>query len=479
MIKHIFFLAILVLGFSMNSAFAADTVPVTKHYRYCSDTESSICNIYRLSPTIACINWAEHKTAVRDNPSCPGSFIFDNLNPAGNVCRVKFNRTSGTCENGWTEERLPAIIKSCPGGGVQVSDELCSVPPPPPPPVCTAGQKWIVVAPLGRWPKNHRGCAATLVEVLKCYKSPTGDYCKYEIMLTGAPAGPDEPDVVPPVGTPPPPEDGPRTPTPPLEPPAGEGCPKGTVQAGSTASGTPICVGTGTDPDNPKPPTTTTTPPVTTSDGNGGTVETATTITTNADGSSTTTTITTTIGADGTKTVSGNTSTTAATGGAPGVSDSQNEKGFCQQNPTLSICRNSSVSGTCGTIVCQGDAVQCATLRAAALMECRQKEDVDKQKDAASTALGDSILAGGDPMGSAIEANMAGTTVDLSNPNLDSSGFLGGGSCFPPMSFSVAGRPVSVSFAMVCENILPLRYAVMVLCSIVGYLIVARSVLGA
>lgn len=355
-----------------------------------------------------------------------------------------------------------------------VATKSCALPPEP---VCTKDQKWVLVAALGKWPTNHRGCAVTLVKVLRCYKTISGPQCKFEVQYTGAKAGPDAPDIDPPPGTPQP-DDGPRIPSPPLDsPPGTTSCPAGTVQMGQTASGTPICVATGTTPDNKPPPTKKIYPPHVFDNVYGDQVTRNISETTNADGSKTMTTTYETLTADGVRTITAESSTTSAIDGADGVQDGK-DKGFCGENPTLSICRNSTVAGTCGAVTCTGDAIQCATLRANAAMECRQKDDIAKQEADPSLALGKSVISGNDPLRAAIEENKLGTTVDLSNPNLDSSGFVGSRSCIPNKTFAVMGRSVSVSFATVCDNITPLRYAIMAMCSLVGYLIVARSVLG-
>jgi hypothetical protein len=126
-----------------------------------------------------------------------------------------------------------------------------------------------------------------------------------------------------------------------------------------------------------------------------------------------------------------------------------------------------------------GDAIQCATLRATAIMECRQKADVDEMKASGEFVLGSAIGSGADPMKGQIDEMKKGKEVDMSNPNLDKSGFLGGGQCLAPISFSVVGHTVTQSFDALCSRIEPLRFVVMAICSILGYLIVARSVLGA
>ena len=125
-----------------------------------------------------------------------------------------------------------------------------------------------------------------------------------------------------------------------------------------------------------------------------------------------------------------------------------------------------------------GDAIQCATLRAAAAMQCAQEKDAEAVKAMPVKALGEQILSGTDPMQGQFDDVVKGTEIDLGAASLDQSGFLGGGSCLPDRSFSVMGKSVTMSFSGICERIQPLRAAVMACAFIVAYLLVSRSVLG-
>lgn len=265
--------------------------------------------------------------------------------------------------------------------------------------------------------------------------------------------------------------------------PAPDGkCPAGSVPGATTADGMTTCIGAKAPPNAPPPTSTTTKPPVTTTDSSGNTVKTQDVVNTNSDGSQTTTTTTTTTAPDGTTTTATHSSTgnnTSTPSGQGTVDNPSDKTDLCKLHPELNICNNSQVSGACALVTCTGDAIQCATLRAAASMDCRSTADGAALAALPSTSLGNSLLSGSDPMAAQISTAMAGTSVDLSNPNLDSSGFLGGGACFPAKTLSVAGRTFVVSFTAVCNSIQPLRLAVMACASILSYLIVARSVLGA
>lgn len=335
-------------------------------------------------------------------------------------------------------------------------------------------------------PQSYNGCAIKVDEFIHCYRIVSGPntgkgYCEFRVSQTGGKrqpqnAGPEQMDS--PVGG-----ETVGGGTSPELPPDDKGkCPAGTVQAGVDSRGTPICVGKGTGPDQPKaaPPKTETSQ--TTQNPDGSTTVTKTTITTNSDGSKTTVVTKETTAAGGGQVT---TEQTAQTGNTPTGEagrtdpDAEQEKSeFCKQNPMLTVCQNSTVRGACREVSCTGDAIQCATLRAAAAMECNAREDTDALKAMGATTLGQSILSGSDPMANSLQALMKGEDVDMSRPNLDQSGFLGGGSCFGTKNFVVMGQSISMDFSAACENIQPIRYAILALAFFAAYMIVARSVLS-
>lgn len=334
-------------------------------------------------------------------------------------------------------------------------------------------------------PGHFGGCVVTAMEMMVCRKSATGSYCMWMVKRTGEKfTGEDKPGVTgndspevpadPPVKSPPI-----ENPPKPTDDPGKGPCPAGTVHAGMSQSGIPMCIGTGsTPPAKPVQPKTETEKNETAADGT--VTNTKTVITTNADGSTTKTVTVTATKPDGTKTTSGTADTSATPAGAAGKADRSTDDDkydLCKTNPNLSVCREGSVTGTCGQIQCVGDAVQCATLRAAAAMECRGKADEDALKALPQTALGNSILSGSDPMKAKIEETMKGTEIDLSKPGLDQTGFIGGGSCLPNKTMTVMGRSVTVEFGQLCTNIQPLRGVVMACALILAYMIVSRSVL--
>lgn len=344
-------------------------------------------------------------------------------------------------------------------------------------------------------PEHYGNCKlAQNPELLSCAKDKTGTYCYWQFRQSGetwtgneqAPLyggnGKGTADESLPVAT-----DTPAT-SPPLTNSAADPkicascvpCPKGSTQMGIDAAGVPLCVGSGTTPasSTPKTPTTTTSPDVTTKNDDGSTTTTSTKTQQNADGSTTTTVTRTITQPDGTKTVSVDGSTSKNTAGDQGKQDTPDtdKTDFCKQNPGLSVCQNSTVAGTCGSITCTGDAIQCATLRATAAMQCQQKADVDALAKASYTATGNAVLSGADPVQADIDKNKAGTQVDVSNPGsaADESGFVGGGACIPDRTTTVMGKPVTIKFGYLCDKMSGLRAVILAL----AYLVFAYIVMG-
>jgi hypothetical protein len=165
----------------------------------------------------------------------------------------------------------------------------------------------------------------------------------------------------------------------------------------------------------------------------------------------------------------------------PPQAQQQPQPDMCQSHPELTVCQNSTAASNCAAAVaavtCTGDAIQCATLQAAKSMECRQADDIAQLTQMDATKLGQAIGGGNDPLLPSITQAMKGDEVDLSSNRLDSSGFLGGGACFPTRTITLMGKSVTVDFTTPCEKITPLRYVFLTLGTIVGYLIVSRSVI--
>lgn len=272
----------------------------------------------------------------------------------------------------------------------------------------------------------------------------------------------------------------PNPPVPPL-PPKDDKCPAGTVSGGIDKNGTTICVGSGQS-DTPKPPNVTTEkPPVVTQNSDGSTTTTTTKTTTNTDGSTTTHTTSTTVAADGTKTTTSGSTTGAIPpgpnggGGGQGKSDDETSE-FCKKNPQLSVCKNSTVNGKCRETACEGDAIQCATLRAAAAMQCTQDDDKKFFEESAGYKLGKAVATGEDPQLKDLPTAKNGKTVDMPT-SLDSAGWIGGGAPISNKNFSVMGRTFTIPFSDVMPYLLVLRYGMFICALLASFKILSGAIL--
>ena len=393
------------------------------------------------------------------------------------------NPGTASCTNTWT----------CPYGGtlnVNVKPTCMGATPPPScPPDKVGVYNWKITMDANGHVTSgpplvgsDGQCEIRITGVHYCWQATDGNaYCKYDTVTTGNVRAP-SPPTVPATTANPPPDVGSTAGTQqsgPLPGQPGGGCPKGMVNAGIDSGGTTICLGTGYDrPPTTTPTTTTTSAPTTTSNADGSTTTVQNTTSTNADGTKTTVTTTVVTAADGSKTQTQTSSTTARPDGSTGVSSSPSDKNnLCSQNPNLTICQNSTVSGDCTSgFSCTGDAIQCATLRAAAAMQCKQAKDDADFKASYAYSLGSSVLAGSDPAGSTLPSPSKATAVTMPG-TLDQTGWLGAGQCFADKVVSVQGRTFVLPYSKACDYLIVLRLGLMVVASLVSFRIVRDAVL--
>jgi hypothetical protein len=383
------------------------------------------------------------------NFASQGASEFMNLGPYG------FNVQS-KCADG-----------SAPDGSKPLASQ-CTTPPPAAP-TCTAGSVETVTLKVGSvvgTGVNQRSvdnnpipistglCNAEVKKVVKCYSdSKLGGalrpvYCTYEMQLDGVATPQGVAQTTPPVASPAPePTSGNVA--------SGKACPAGTVQTGVDSSGLVSCAGSGTAPGS-APTEKTVNPPSTVTNADGSSTTTNSTTTTNSDGSKTTTEEKTTTGTDGKKTTTTSTTTSNALGGGAGTEDKP-ETDFCKKNPTLTICRDSSVSGACGSLQCKGDAIQCAMYVAQVQHMCAMSQDSAVVQ---GNLMANTSLAGG------TADDIKGVNKDGKNDidigkkfdaaKLDAAGklpmFSGGGTCPAPMNLQmpITHSVVNVPFDTLC-----------------------------
>lgn len=172
--------------------------------------------------------------------------------------------------------------------------------------------------------------------------------------------------------------------------------------------------------------------------GSGASSATGSSTKTECNGVSCTTTTTTT---DGGGNVTGTTQTT------------QKQESFCKENPQSSLCKQSSISGSCGgPVACDGDAIQCAIAADQLKRNCQWFEDPagPAMKAAGDAIMNDQVQPAGHPAASpdAVPIGFAS--------QIDQSDALGGGSCPGDVSIAftvplVGQQNVSMPLSKVCE----------------------------
>lgn len=186
----------------------------------------------------------------------------------------------------------------------------------------------------------------------------------------------------------------------------------------------------------------------TSTEGDTTTSTSTTSTTTCSNGSCTTTTNVTT-------NVNGGTPTTKTTTTA----EPQDE--FCRKNPTATQCKeNGSFTGNCNSsFVCKGDAIQCATAKAANEQLCKFKDMLEM--DTATRALVDKVLAGTwekNPKDEPRTENLG--SFDQSNPL--------SGACPGDIAISIATVSVVIPLGSFCPQL-----------QMMGNLLVAFTLLSA
>jgi len=399
-----------------------------------------------------------------------------------------------TGQDGWCGQVLQGSKPACASGETRRPDGSCGVPPPPPcsspagSTVSWTGKTGHSASPdaeqgdgPGSMPRSSPSCGISgTPKVEDCWSVPASDggqdfFCKFSGTSDGKQA---------PAGTP---SDGGSRPDgakgtnmPPTKADSSGNCPGGSTQGGVDAGGTPICVGSGTNPTganggargdaNPTSSTTTKT-----TDANGNKVTTTTGTRDNGDGSKTVTKTVETEAPDGSK----SSTTTQTTGLTPGGKQGQPDKpdtDFCRQHPELNVCRNSSIAGQCGQITCMGDAIQCATLREAATIQCRQKDAEDALKASPQHALGSAAASGNDPLKDSLPTPGNAAVIDVSGLNAD--GWLGGGAPIDDVSVSLFDRTIVIPLSKASSYLIVFRYALMVAAALVSFRILSGAILS-
>jgi hypothetical protein len=461
---------------------AASAEVVWYHYNFPSDTFSS-------SPSASCaLGIAKMSGNTSTGASQAANGNYD--------CNCSWKAYPGAPDTFGTCGQATSTTKpDCPSGQVRQPNGGCAAPPPPPcstpsgQPVSWNQKTGHSASPdaaqgdgaPGPYPTSSPSCGVSgTPKVEDCWSTPASDggqdfFCKFSGTSNGqqAPAGTPSDAGSKPAGAA-------GTNMPPTKAGPDGSCPGGSTQGGVDSGGTPICVGSGTNPTgsnggaptDARPTASTTTK---TTDASGNKVTTTTGTRDNGDGSKTVTKTVETEAPDGSKSSSTTTTTGLTPGGKQGQPDKPDDD-FCRVHPELNMCRNSSIAGQCGQITCMGDAIQCATLREAATIQCRQKEAEDAIKASPQFTLGNAAANGNDPEKGSLPAPGNGTTVDVSALSAD--GWLGGGAPIDDVSVEFQGQSIVIPFSKAASALIVLRYALMVAASLISFRILSGAVLG-
>lgn len=229
--------------------------------------------------------------------------------------------------------------------------------------------------------------------------------------------------------------------------------PCGTNQCPGTVNGVAICVPCKSTADAGT--TTAASAPGTGASGSTGAGDTTTTKQTECNGVSCTTTTTT---RDGSGNVVGQ------------VKEDKPQESFCAENPGSPLCKKSSFGGQCSSTVCEGDAVQCAIAADQYRRNCQWFDDPGAAQLAADaqSAMNGQAQPDGHPAKSAQEQSISFATA------IDQMDRLAG-SCPADVTVSVSGRPLTIPFSSMCQNLQIVGNLMVGFCMLVAALIVFRS----
>lgn len=472
MIKRLFLILLLLVA---GSALAEAPSKVqymatyaTGSYKVWTDSPQAGCDTMYGGNNPATYGWSY--TAVQQNPPV---WTCKNVRKSDGYTEYDSMSTRTICADGSMPDTTKPLANQCP---VQCQSGVTQIVRMD----YGTGDGWKGGAPL---PSAFNGCLLQTLEVVECYAVVATGHaeCRYKVQNTGGIAPTGSTWALGDNGGSTVSADTPGT-SPVLKADNAVSCPKGSVQAGMSADGIPLCVGSGTTPNTAKSSSTTTGAATTTNNADGSTVTKQDTKVTNADGSVTTTTKTTTTAADGSTTVGVSSSTGATPSGAPGKpgtngADGKDAQDLCQTHPELTVCRNSTATADCtaGTSY-TGDAIQGATLQAVTAMKCKQQKDDDDLKASALYAKGNGVANGADPDASSLPSVANATSVAMPT-SLNTTGFVGGGSPFSDVTFSVQGKSFTIPFAKWTGYLEAFKYVMMVIASLVSFRMLSGAIL--
>lgn len=392
--------------------------------------------------------WRNNTTCAAGSTYNPATGMCDSTTyfcPVGSTSSGSGSSMTCTCNSGYLEQGGTCVANNCPAQGTTASQSVFwgydtngdGMPD-------DASAMEFTLGTIGTT-FSRSGCGyQTTAGATRCYNfvdAPSKIYCDFPVAATGFPA--------------------PESATNGDVPPSGANpCPPGTV-AGEVNGVPNQCLSTGpsSGPWVPPAPTSSSTTSNTVSNPDGTTTTTTTTTSGGPGGSSTTTT--TVKGADGS--VISQTSVTSSAAGAGGGSGrgKSEQAEFCRDNPNSPMCKEKVWGGSCGSYMCEGDAILCALTKLAHEQQCA----ADASDEAAfyRAALADMPTA--EQAARALNKNGAHdiNVQSIFDEHMAAQRIVDrGGACPAPVVVLLPwGGSVSVSFALFCSLADVLRYFVL------------------
>lgn len=189
--------------------------------------------------------------------------------------------------------------------------------------------------------------------------------------------------------------------------------------------------------------------------------------------SETTTTKSTNTQCDGSKCTTTTTTSTSSPTGPPTTkteTSEQDKKSFCDENPNLSICKETSFNGNCNALpTCEGDAIQCAMAADQIARNCKMFDDHSTSEEA--------LFNSEKNKEGSVTGDLPGNeAVSIGPGNFDTTDAIGSGAgCVTDKVVTIVGQSVTVPFSRVCEYLAMFGNALMLFSFVLAGRIVGRG----
>lgn len=154
------------------------------------------------------------------------------------------------------------------------------------------------------------------------------------------------------------------------------------------------------------------------------------------------------------------------------ITKEQEQRSFCEENPTLSICKEGAFGGGCaggtGSFMCEGDAVQCALAKEVHKRNCEWANVSDAWKLKGEESINGQNQPAGHPGADATATPFAFSTM------IDQTERVGSG-CPSDVSISYAGRAWVIPWSQHCDKLQLIGNLMVSVCMLAAAVIVFRG----